>query len=471
MNRLNANIYLTLVAILFPIIGISQQLTIVGEPNPVCKDEIVTFTATASNVLGTIQWHALYKNDVEIERDSISELNKTYTIVADTSAVYIAKMNYTHGFVKGEIQSNPISLIVNQPTSSTYNISACDSYLWHGDEYNISGTYYFDTINADGCKHTDSLYLTVFNSSESYDTITECDHYNWHGFVYNQSGDYIFDTINVYGCDSTMHLNLTINTMSDFVLIGDDFTCDNSESLYTITPEDNETYAYQWEILGGTILGADSTATIVVRWDKTDVENKVSASVTNKNTGCSTSAEKTVLIQSFVNENLNRIVAKKNSQNIPYILIYPNPSNDYHYQWYKNGEALEGENGQYLYLHDNTSSEIDSIYRVYVGYFSDDNSIVCGKYSDYYVNNYASETDMFTISPNPINNSENLNVYMDNQYNYSWVNIYSAAGNLVFKGEINGNPFIIHADFSKGLYVIELIDNQGAKYYEKVIIK
>ena len=470
MNKVKTQILLTLVVILFPIIGTSQNLTLEPDNTAVCQGDTVHFTASTHNIHGGISQYTLFKNGNIVDEIPTNLSTVVFTVIVDNTATYQAKVEYGLQ-TKQEVYSNPVELVVNQPTSSTYNISTCDSYLWHGNIYNESGIYEFDTINANGCKHIDSLYLTLLSSSESYDTITECDYYNWHGFVYDQSGDYIFDTINVLGCDSTMHLNLTINTMSDILLIGDDFTCDNSESLYTITPEDNETYDYQWEILGGTILGADSTATVVVRWDKTDVENKVSASVTNKNTGCSTSAEKTVLIQSFVNEHLNRIVAKKNSQNIPYILIYPNPSNDYRYQWYKNGEPLEGENGQYLYLHDNASTDIDSIYRVYVGYFSDGNSIVCGKYSDYYVNNYTSETDMFTISPNPINNSENLNVYMDNQYNYSWVNIYSAAGNLVFKGEINGNPFIIHADFSKGLYVIELIDNQGAKYYEKVIIK
>lgn len=473
MNKLKKQIFLAMIVLLLPFIGVAQTLTLDVDNNSVCQGETVTFTATAHNILGQVIWHALYKDDIvePIIIDSTSQTTKTYNIVAEESAYYTAKIGYTNNFLKEEITSNQVALTVNKPTSSSFNMSACDSFEWHGSIYDESGIYVFDTLNTFGCAHTDTLHLVVFHSTESFETITGCDSYIWHGSIYNESGDYIFDTINSNGCDSIMHLNLTINKSPEIEIYGDAIVCDNSESYYTTLTGNNDDLSYQWEIAGGTIVGTDSTETITVQWNKPTAENKVSVMVANKNTGCFTNVEKKILIQSFVNESLNKIVAKKNSNGIPYILIYPNPSSDYYYQWYKNDEPVEGETGQYLYLNENLSANIDSVYRVYVGHISDGNSLVCGKYTDYYVNNQAKTNNVISVSPNPVNGNEGINIYMDYRCNCSSVKIYSPEGKVVFSSEITGNPMKINVNFPKGLYIIEVVDNQDNKNFEKIIVK
>ena len=365
-----------------------------------------------------------------------------------------------------------LNLTINRSCETYETQVACDSIVWHGVTYYESGEYTFETETVHGCDSIIHLNLTINNSYE-YDEepVSTCDYYEWHDSIYYESGYYTYTTETMYGCDSIMHINLTINKAPEIELSGDDFICDNSESVYTLTTYPNNGLSYKWTVDGGTIAAADTTETVTIIWNKNNTEGNISVTVTNKTTGCYTNAAKTVQIQSFVNEDLNKIVAKKNSNGIPYVLIYPNPSNEYHYQWYRYDLPLEGETGQYLYLNNNTSNEIDSIYRVYVGYISDWNSLVCGKYSDYYINSQISAKDRMTISPNPVKHCEVFSIYMDNNNDNSLINIFSSEGNVVFKSEMAGNPIKIHAGFPKGIYIIELIDNHGDKHFGKIIIK
>ena len=96
---------------------------------------------------------------------------------------------------------------------STYSQEACDSYIWNGNIYNLSGVYTFSTINANGCDSTATLNLTLNNSTTINNVETECDSYTWsvNGSDYNSS---VIDTVigvNASGCYETIILDLTIN--------------------------------------------------------------------------------------------------------------------------------------------------------------------------------------------------------------------------------------------------------------------
>ena len=74
------------------------------------------------------------------------------------------------------------------------------------------GVYIFSTTTAAGCDSTATLNLTINNSTSSTTDVTACDSYNWNGTTYTASGTYTFSTTNAIGCDSgTATLNLTIN--------------------------------------------------------------------------------------------------------------------------------------------------------------------------------------------------------------------------------------------------------------------
>ncbi|CAG5076633.1 YCF48-related protein [Parvicella tangerina] len=105
-------------------------------------------------------------------------------------------------------------IVIEGPAEYNYtfeSMNVCDSVLWEGTYYSVSGTYKDTILDGSGCDTIKSLSLTVGTSSSSTEAITVCDGYNWNGITYDTTGTY-YDTLpNHSGCDSIMTLNLTVN--------------------------------------------------------------------------------------------------------------------------------------------------------------------------------------------------------------------------------------------------------------------
>ena len=50
----------------------------------------------------------------------------------------------------------------------------------------------FESTNANGCDSTATLNLTINNSSSSSEDVTACDSFDWNGATYTESGTYTF---------------------------------------------------------------------------------------------------------------------------------------------------------------------------------------------------------------------------------------------------------------------------------------
>jgi hypothetical protein len=148
-----------------------------------------------------------------------------------------------------------LNLTINNSSTSTADITNCDSYLWNGNTYTESGVYTYSTSNALGCDSTATLNLTINNSSTSTTDITNCDSYTWNGITYTTSGTYTYSTSNSVGCDSTATLNLTINNSSTSTI---DITNCDSYLWNGITYTNSGTYTYSTS----NSVGCDSTATL-----------------------------------------------------------------------------------------------------------------------------------------------------------------------------------------------------------------
>ncbi|MFN9711155.1 MAG: lectin-like protein, partial [Bacteroidota bacterium] len=91
-----------------------------------------------------------------------------------------ATTTYTFKPNTGQCASDTtITVIVNQPTASTENVTACGEYTWvvNGQKYTVTGNYIFTTINAAGCDSVVTLNLTITQSNQSFftqDTIRAC---------------------------------------------------------------------------------------------------------------------------------------------------------------------------------------------------------------------------------------------------------------------------------------------------------
>ena len=68
------------------------------------------------------------------------------------------------------------------------------------------------SANASGCDHTETLNLSIEQSTSSYDTLSATASIIWNGIPLNVSGDYSVTLNNLSGCDSIVNLNLTITT-------------------------------------------------------------------------------------------------------------------------------------------------------------------------------------------------------------------------------------------------------------------
>ena len=87
-----------------------------------------------------------------------------------------------------------LNLTINNSSSSSEDVTACDFYLWNEEFYTESGTYTFESTNEFGCTHIATLNFTINNSSSSSEDVTVCDSYEWNGTTYT-SGEYEYNNI------------------------------------------------------------------------------------------------------------------------------------------------------------------------------------------------------------------------------------------------------------------------------------
>src|SRR4029453_16339881 len=108
-----------------------------------------------------------------------------------------------------------------------------------GLTYTTSGTYDYITTNAQGCKDTLTLNLTINNGAHTFVTESTCSSYTWtagDGQTYTTAGNYDYITTNAQGCTDTLTLNLTISN-------GAHTTVNVTEcKSYTWTSGDGNTY-------------------------------------------------------------------------------------------------------------------------------------------------------------------------------------------------------------------------------------
>jgi hypothetical protein len=117
-----------------------------------------------------------------------------------------------------------LNLTINNSTTGTTTASACNTYTWaaplgNGQTYTTSQAGVTNvTTNAAGCSHTQTLNLTINNSTTGTTTATACNTYTWaaplgNGQTYTSSQSGVtFVSTNAAGCSHTQTLNLTINS-------------------------------------------------------------------------------------------------------------------------------------------------------------------------------------------------------------------------------------------------------------------
>ena len=202
-----------------------------------------TYTSTTTNGSGCTVTNTL---NLVINTGTTSSSSATacnsYTWSCNGNT-YTASGAYTCTSVNtsnGCINTTTLNLTINSNTTSSSSATACNSYLWscNGNMYNISGAYTCTSVNASGCINTETLNLTINNNTTSSSSATACNSYTWacDGNTYTASGAYSCTSLNTSGCTNTETLNLTISnstTSSSSVSACNSYTWSCNGNTYT----------------------------------------------------------------------------------------------------------------------------------------------------------------------------------------------------------------------------------------------
>ncbi|MCB0401130.1 MAG: T9SS type A sorting domain-containing protein [Flavobacteriales bacterium] len=222
-----------------------------------------------------------------------SASNGTDIITACTSHQWIDGNTYTsnnntatHTIINGAASGCDsivtLNLTINNATSGTDIVTACNSYTWiDNNTYTASTTSPTHTITggaANGCDSIVTLNLTINNATSGTDIVTACDSYMWiDNNTYTTSTTSPTHTITggaANGCDSIVTLNLTINNATsgtDIVTACDSYMWIDNNTYTTSTTSPTHT------ITGGATNGCDSIVTLNL------TINSVDATTTNSN--------------------------------------------------------------------------------------------------------------------------------------------------------------------------------------------
>jgi uncharacterized repeat protein (TIGR01451 family) len=154
---------------------------------------------------------------------------------------------YAHTFLNanGCDSIATINVTVKQASAHTTSVSVCNyqlPFLWHGQNLNTTGLYYYTTTNTIGCDSIETLNFVVKNATFSTTNLAICTNqlpYLWNAQTINNAGTYTKHFNNAAGCDSTATLLLTINPtfshniISD-VCVGSNYTCLDGTTLQNV---------------------------------------------------------------------------------------------------------------------------------------------------------------------------------------------------------------------------------------------
>ena len=125
--------------------------------------------------------------------------------------VYNVSGQYTHfNTICG--LNDTLNLTIVKSTINDEVVFACDSVVWHNRNYYVStNTPQWIGVNSVGCDSVVTLHLTVGHSNTGDTSAFACDRFTWYGTTYVSTSSPTKVFTNVSGCDSMVSLHLTIN--------------------------------------------------------------------------------------------------------------------------------------------------------------------------------------------------------------------------------------------------------------------
>lgn len=269
-----------------------------------------------------------------------------------------------------------------------------------------------------------------------------------------------FMATNALGTVYSNVVTITVKDMSNLTLSGDLSICTALTATYTVDHAADATLT--WEVTDENAIVEELDNTITVVW-ATKGTQQVSVLAEDPETGCSIALSMDVNVQSYINQSDVRDIVAKKYEGKPYLLIYPNPKDSYKYQWYKDGKAITGANGQY---YSPTEGLEDGAYQVYISFNADANgNLFCGAFSNVFT--VGSGSVDFAIYPNPAEMGESLIVVNDGDEAELFV--YTIDGKLVHRQTVSNGQNAVDVVLPQGIYVLRLNDGENVKIKRIVV--
>lgn len=259
-------------------------------------------------------------------------------------------------------------------------------------------------------------------------------------------------------------VTITVNNLGNLSLTGDLSACTRAESNYTVTGASNANYSWEVTDNNATINGSGKSVTIL--WG-TAGRQTVTVTVDDPKIGCSETLEMQVAVQSFVDErDLNNLVAKKHDGK-DYMLIYPNPKDThYRYQWFKDGNPIQGATLQYYYPQNGLEA---GEYEVYVSFNADANgNLICGAFSPAYTVTTARAE--FLVQPNPSHTGQDLVLNTDLE-GEALLSVFTLDGKRVLQQTVSGSQPTVQLNLPQGMYFVRLSQGADEDQITKIVIQ
>ena len=402
-----------------------------------------------------------------------------------------------------------LDLVVYYSDTVYISETVCDTYTWHDSVYTTSGTYYYLTETSHGCDSLEVLNLTINYRDTAYFAQTACDSYEWHGQAYTNSGIYTYLTQTAHGCDSIEVLDLTINysysTESTDTLAGDHPYNWLGDTL-TVAGDYTQTLM--------AINGCDSTVTLHLRDNPVSINTIVipeqcageelvefeiitQGHIDYLQILCSPDAKAAGLRDTTFTPPADRLFGYHHSaragvhratltayfhqlpvlhQDLVFKVLYPNtifeqqwndmitilmPAYNGGYdftafQWYKDGEPLQGETHSYLYQSLSFGAEYSALLTSPDGLQLMSCPIV--------------PVDMAEISvyPTIVKTGESVTCHITDD---ATVLLFSSTGKLVQSLDLNAGDVVLTMPATAGIYMLKVLTINNKEREIKIIVR
>ncbi len=179
------------------------------------------YTIFSNGTGSTCGYMAKYGNcPLVIEKETVTHCDSSYVW---NGQEYSESGSYFE-FFQTEFGCDSVSrldLQLSQAVSAELIIQSCDPLVINNQTFNSSGLYNQSLISSVGCDSLLTINFTRINSSSATVDVNTCIPVTINSITYNEGGEYIQTLTNSKGCDSLLTINVNFEAPSATVLTAD----------------------------------------------------------------------------------------------------------------------------------------------------------------------------------------------------------------------------------------------------------